>query len=95
MKYIEPERRRSPETAASPGAPGALCQIRDDLVRVRIGQRLQQNAVDDGEDGGVGADADGEREERDGGEERPRAGAACVGRSERRAHSSSSQGRPR
>jgi hypothetical protein len=44
----------------------------DEPVRLRIGQRAQQHAVDDREDGGVGADAQRQRQHRDGGE----AGAA-------------------
>ena len=41
-------------------------------VRLAVGQRLQQNAVDHREDGGVGSDSESERGDRDGGE----AGAA-------------------
>jgi len=40
------------------------------LVRLREGQRLQQQCVDEGEDRGVGADAEGERDDRDQGEDR-------------------------
>jgi len=38
----------------------------DQLVRLRVRQRLQQHAVDDAEDGGVGADADCQGQDRDG-----------------------------
>ena len=42
-------------------------------VRIPVGQRLHQHAVDDAEDGGGRADAEGEREDGDGGEAgRPR-----------------------
>ena len=34
-------------------------------LRMRIRQRLEQHAVDDAEDGGVGADAERERQDRD------------------------------
>jgi hypothetical protein len=37
-------------------------------VGFTIRQRLQQNAVDDAEDGGIRADADSQRDERGGGE---------------------------
>ena len=50
-------------------APGAVCQIGDELGRVRIGQRAEQDAVDDAEDGGVGADAYRQGHQDDGGEE--------------------------
>ena len=40
------------------------------IVRLREGQRLQQQRVDEGEDRGVGADAEGERDDRDQGEDR-------------------------
>jgi hypothetical protein len=32
----------------------------NDAVRVRIGERLEQDRVDDGEDGGIGSDAEGQ-----------------------------------
>src|SRR4029077_2893444 len=41
---------------------------RDELLRIGIGQRIEEHAVDDGEDGGVGADAEGKSEDRDEGE---------------------------
>ena len=47
----------------------------DEPVRIRIGKRLEHQRVEDREDRGVGADADGEREERRGGE-RPAADEA-------------------
>jgi hypothetical protein len=43
---------------------------RDELVRTRVRQRLQQYAVDDAEDGAVGADADAERQNDDAREHR-------------------------
>ena len=43
---------------------------RDELPGVRIRQRLQQHAFDHAEDRRVGADADGQRHERNGGEHR-------------------------
>src|SRR5947207_15877990 len=39
-----------------------------DPVRIRIRQRSKQNCVDDAKDGGVGADAERERDDRNGGE---------------------------
>ena len=36
-------------------------------IGARIGQRLQHDAVDDAEDGGVGADAERQRQDGDGG----------------------------
>jgi hypothetical protein len=42
----------------------------DQLIRLRIRQRLQQHAVDDAEDGGVGADADRQGQDGDSGEHR-------------------------
>ena len=50
--------------------PGAVCQMPIELLRMGVAQRLQQHAFDDAEDDGVGADADGQRDQRDGGEER-------------------------
>ena len=49
--------------------PGGLVPDADQLIGVGIGQRLQQYAVDHAEDDGIGADADRQRDERDGGEE--------------------------
>ena len=43
-----------------------------EALRIAKGQRLEQQGSDDAEDGGVGADAEAEREHRDGGESRPR-----------------------
>ena len=40
----------------------------DDFVRLRKWQRTKQHSVDDGENGAVGADAEGERKNSDGGE---------------------------
>ena len=40
----------------------------DEVLRVGDGKRLQHEVVDEGEDGGVGADAEGQREDGDGGE---------------------------
>ena len=42
----------------------------DELVGVRIWQRLEKNSLDHGEDGSVGADTDREREHGDHGESR-------------------------
>jgi hypothetical protein len=36
-----------------------------ELLRITHGQLLQHHGVDEGEDGGVGADAEGEREDND------------------------------
>ena len=47
---------------------GILPRQLHDAVRLRVRQRLQQHGVDDREDRRVGADADGERGQRDGGE---------------------------
>jgi hypothetical protein len=41
---------------------------RDDVAPVRVRQGAEQHAVDDAEDGGVGTDADRERDHGDGGE---------------------------
>ena len=48
----------------------------DEMLRVGDGDGAEHDAVDDGEDGGVGADAEGEGEDDDGGEERGFADAA-------------------
>jgi hypothetical protein len=40
----------------------------NDSIRVRIGQRAKQDAVNEAENGGVGADADCEGQHRDGSE---------------------------
>ncbi len=40
----------------------------DEAVGVRVGEGVEQDSVDDGEDGGGGADAEGESENGDGGE---------------------------
>ncbi len=40
----------------------------NEFSRIGIWERPQKHGVDDGEDGGVGADAEGEREHGDGGE---------------------------
>jgi hypothetical protein len=45
-----------------PPVPGDRSHSREP-VRVGIRQRLEQQRVDDAEDGGVGADADGERDD--------------------------------
>ena len=50
----------------------------DELLRVGVRQRAKQDGVDDGEDGGVGADAEGEREDGDGGEGRDFCGACAA-----------------
>jgi hypothetical protein len=42
----------------------------DEAVRIRIRKRLEQDAIHDREDRAAGANADGEREERRGGEHR-------------------------
>ena len=53
-----------------------LLEHADDAVGVRVGQRLQQQSVDEAEDGGVGADAERERQQRHGRESRaPRQGS--------------------
>ena len=38
---------------------------RDELLRMRVGQRVEEHTVDNREDGSVGADAEGQREDRD------------------------------
>jgi hypothetical protein len=38
---------------------------RDEPVRFRVGQWMEQDGVDDAEDGSVGADAEGQGDERD------------------------------
>ena len=54
-RHLEGSRRRS---------------VRDEKESLRVGEGKgpQQDAVDDGEDGGVGADTEGQREQGDGGE---------------------------
>src|SRR3954465_9480066 len=42
----------------------------DQLLRMRIGQWLQQNAIDHAEDDGVRTDGDGQRKQRDRGKQR-------------------------
>ena len=37
-----------------------------ETIRIFVGQRAQQDRVDDAKDGGVGADAEGERDDRHG-----------------------------
>ena len=51
------------------GTVGVLDDV-DELVRIPVGQRCQQNRVDDAEDGRVGADAERKRRNRDRGEPR-------------------------
>ena len=41
-----------------------------DALRVRVGQRLEQDGADEAEDGGVGADAEGEDQQHHGGVQR-------------------------
>jgi hypothetical protein len=43
-------------------AVGVLLPEADDLIGIFIGERAKENAVDDGEDGGGGADAESESE---------------------------------
>ena len=50
----------------APHAARKLAADSNQPLRVRVGQRLQEDAVDDGEDGSVGADADRQRRDRDG-----------------------------
>ncbi len=62
----EIQRRREPEAAFEIGearSPRRVEPEGDKLVRLRIGKRLEQDTVDDAEDSGVGADADGERQQ--------------------------------
>src|SRR4029453_8488038 len=49
---------------------GARRPVRYDLRRLRVGERPQENSIDDAEDRGVGADAQREREDGDDGEAR-------------------------
>src|SRR5205823_6166294 len=44
------------------GDPRRLLPDADQLLRIGVWQRLQQNAVDDAEDGGVGTDSNSDRE---------------------------------
>ena len=48
----------------------------EEAAGMGVGKRLEEDAVDDSEDGGIGADAEGEREDGDGGEGRILAQAA-------------------
>jgi hypothetical protein len=57
---VRPRHRRA--------TPLGLVVDTDQLLRIGIGQRLQQDGIDDTEDGGIGADSQGEREQRHGGE---------------------------
>ena len=59
--------------------PGRALADVDQAVLVAIGQRPQQHAPDHGEDGGVGADAERERED-DGDRRGPARGRASAGR---------------
>ena len=66
---VEEEGRRRP----LPRGPVLEAQVlpdHDEAIGLRIGQRTQQHAVDDREDGRVGADAERERRDRDDGESR-------------------------
>ena len=56
--------------------PGAVCHTPISCFGMRIGQRLQQDAFEDAEDYGVRADACGESDQCDGGEERGAAEAS-------------------
>jgi hypothetical protein len=47
-------------------APGRLLHDPDDAIGVGIGEWLQQHRIDEAEDGGIGADADGQCQDRDG-----------------------------
>ncbi len=58
----EPDVRREPREVA--------IAERDEALRLRVRQRPQQHGVDDGEDGGVGADAERQRDKRGGREPR-------------------------
>ena len=58
--------------SAGPGAVGREVHHLDDTVGVGIGEGLEEDGVDDGEDGGVGSDA--ERDGGDGGEGERRIG---------------------
>ena len=51
-----------------PGHGGLFAAERDEAVGLREGRRREQHALDEGEDGGVGTDADREGENGDGGE---------------------------
>ena len=48
-------------------AEGVLFPEPDNLLRIMVRERAEQDAVDDGKDGGGGADAEGESENRDDG----------------------------
>ncbi len=69
----EVHRWREAEVAGQVRHPGCArggVPDRDQAVWLRVGQRPEKHAVDDAEDGGVGADADGQRQEDHGGERR-------------------------
>ncbi len=58
-------------------APGALADV-DERVLVAVDERPEQHAAHDAEDGGIGADAQGQRQH-DGGREAPGAGEGTDG----------------
>ena len=66
LAELEELRRRDPELVEAHGREAAGQEHQ--LLGLRVGQRAQQHAVDDREDRGVGADAQGQREDRDQGE---------------------------
>ena len=61
MPVVEIGRRDG--AAAGAGVP-PMVGDRDDTLGIRIGERAQEHGVDDGEDGGIGADAERERRDR-------------------------------
>ena len=65
VKNIDGDSRKSPDTSAIPGAPGASSRSATSSLRRGIGQRTQQHAVDDAEYRGGRADADRQRQHGD------------------------------
>jgi hypothetical protein len=66
----EVHRRRDVDGAVLESDSGRRVPHPDQFLRLRIRQRLDQDAIDDAEDRGVGADADGQGQEGGRGEHR-------------------------
>ena len=69
LSLDEVDERRHVEVAVKADAASGVPEA-DELLRMRVAERLEQNAIDDPEDYGVGADAYSKRDQRDRGEER-------------------------